>query len=518
MTEWILISSGGQEQALLPFGITVIHDTDMEADERIEQAQKARGKLWEARINEAHRSGRLYEWVSSFHPHRLPCRLAGPDLLYGSYNAGLKVIFDDGTIWLLRLPRVGKVHDGYADEKVAMEVAAINLIRKETTIPVPTIQAWGTSAQNPLALGPYIIMDFIQGGVCLNDLLKGSKGGTRLLREDLSDIEMETIYRQFAVFLLQLFKLNFDHIGSLDPPTPELSFPIRPLTWKAHDILQTGGVDTFGMICHPSSQVSSHRQLGDRRSGFSSTVEYFQYLVEQDLEQLDRQPNSVYGRFDAMAKYRSFQVLRSLIPDFIHQGYDRSNFKIICDDLGLANLIVRSRQDLTVIGVVDLEWSYIGPAQLFGSVPWWLLMDRPINPAWDCDNGEPRDITDRFFRCAGIFQRVLEEEEAKMPGHEDKELSRLVRWSESSGAMWVHMLLSNGFNDPRTFPFTKLIQHLGVDEWERRRREVSDDDATAFGSKKVMQLDQYNRDLEEMDEVQLFADGNATSKNGSGCS
>lgn len=89
-------------------------------------------------------------------------------------------------------------------------------------------------------------------------------------------------------------------------------------------------------------------------------------------------------------------------------------------------MIVRSRQDLTVIGVVDLEWSYIGPAQLFGSVPWWLLMDRPINPAWDCDNGEPREITDRFFRYSGIFQRVLVEEESKMTGHEDKELSRLV--------------------------------------------------------------------------------------------
>lgn len=207
------------------------------------------------------------------------------------------------------------------------------------------------------------------------------------------------------------------------------------------------------------------------------------------------------GKYDAIAKYRSFQVLRSLVPEFVHKDYDQSSFKLICDDLGLANLIVRSRQDLTVIGVVDLEWSYIGPAQLFGSVPWWLLMDRPSNPAWDCDNGEPREITDRYFRSSAIFQRVLEEEEAKMPGHEDKELSRLVAWSERSGAMWIHMLLSNGFNDPRTFPFAKLIQHLGVDEWERRRREVSDDDASAFGSKKVVQLDQYNRDLREMDGV-----------------
>lgn len=31
---------------------------------------------------------------------------------------------------------------------------------------------------------------------------------------------------------------------------------------------------------------------------------------------------------------------------------------------------------------------------------------------------------------------------------ENKELFKLVRWSEDSGAMWVHMLLTTSFNDP----------------------------------------------------------------------
>lgn len=223
----------------------------MEIDGRIELVQKVQGELWEDRLNETHRSGRLCAWVSSFHPDCLPCWLADNDLRYGSYNAGAKLVFGDGTVWLLRFPRGGRVHDDYADEKVAMEVAVINLIRRETTIPVPKIQAWGAATQNPLGLGPFIIMEFIHDGVSLNDLLKDVNGGTRLLREDLSDDEMETIYRQFANFLLQLFKLDFDHIGSLESPSPELRFPIRPLTWKAHDILQTGGVDTFGtLLCH----------------------------------------------------------------------------------------------------------------------------------------------------------------------------------------------------------------------------------------------------------------------------
>ncbi|WPH01398.1 Hypothetical protein R9X50_00424300 [Acrodontium crateriforme] len=109
--------------------------------------------------------------------------------------------------------------------------------------------------------------------------------------------------------------------------------------------------------------------FGDRSQGFPSTTEYCQYVVGQDWEQLVHQPNSVVGPYDAKNKYVAFKALKAVIPELVNAMYDSRNFKLICDDLSLANLIVRSRQDLTVVGVVDLEWSNIGPAQLFGSAP-----------------------------------------------------------------------------------------------------------------------------------------------------
>ena len=195
-----------------------------------------------------------------------------------------------------------------------------------------------------------------------------------------------------------------------------------------------------------------------------------------------------------MDKYRKFKVLKSLIPKFVHSEYDRTKFKIICDDLGLANLIVRSRQDLTIVGVVDFEWTYVGPAQLFGSAPWWLLMDRPTNQQWD-RNEESAKLGVRYFRYLEIFKRILEEEEART-GCEDHELSKLVHWSEQSGAMWVHMLLTSGFNHPDSFPFSKLVLHVGTSEWERREKEVSG--AEAFGAQKKLQLEQYEDELERL--------------------
>lgn len=249
------------------------------------------------------------------------------------------------------------------------------------------------------------------------------------------------------------------------------------------------------------------RSLGDRRQGFATTTEYFQHVVGQDWEQLVHQPNSIAGPYNAKSKYVAFKVLKSLIPDLVNAKYDRGKFKLICDDLGLANLIVRSKEDLTVVGVVDLEWSYIGPAQLFGSAPWWLLQDRPVNSAWDCDNNEPPKVAARYFRYLEIFKHVLEEEEAKMPGHEDKELSYLVKWSQDSGAMWLHMLLSAGFNDQCSFPFTQLRRHVGAKEWARREKEFDNRaELAAFAAQKVRKLDEYDEALEKREEYKALVD------------
>jgi hypothetical protein len=92
------------------------------------------------KVKLAHETGRLYEWMSTFQPRKLPYQLGG-GWHHGAFNVGLKFIYNDSTSWLLRFARVGRVHDDYADEKVAMEVQALRLIRQRTTIPVPKVHA-----------------------------------------------------------------------------------------------------------------------------------------------------------------------------------------------------------------------------------------------------------------------------------------------------------------------------------------------------------------------------------------
>lgn len=219
----------------------------MNVNEPLEFVNEAKGSLWIDMVHQM--SPRLPGWASTFHPDQLPCQIEHR-IFNGAYNLGLKVTFSDGVAWLVRFPRVGNISLEHADEKVAMEVEVMSLIRKNTTIPVPEIKAWDLTADNPLGLGPFIMMKFIQG-ISVNNLLRNhdAKRNTRLIKEDINEGDLEFLYRQFANFLIQLFKLDFYRIGSL--PTPETGFqvPIRPLTWKVHDIIQTGGVDTFGKAC-----------------------------------------------------------------------------------------------------------------------------------------------------------------------------------------------------------------------------------------------------------------------------
>lgn len=226
---------------------------------------------------------------------------------------------------------------------------------------------------------------------------------------------------------------------------------------------------------------------------------YFQNIIEQDWQQLRDQPNSITGELDGISKHASLSILESLISRFVNPAYEKGPFKLICDDFGPANMIVKSEKDLTIVGVVDLEWVYAGPAQLFGSAPWWLLHDRPVNEEWDYyKDGNPPEPTKRYFDCLAIFQEALANEEAKI--NQGMELSELVKWSEASGAMWLHMLLSCGFFDPFSFPCMQLRQCVGAQWWRERVNELEiRPEVKPFVADKLQDLDEYDKDVDKIE-------------------
>lgn len=263
----------------------------------------------------------------------------------------------------------------------------------------------------------------------------------------------------------------------------------------------------FSLCLYPLTSY----HLGDRNKGFLTTTEYFQHLVEQDWEQLLSQPNSVGGQSNARTKYESLSALKTLISSFVHPDYDRRCFKLVCDDLSLANVIVRSKDDLTIVGLIDLEWSYVGPAQLLGSAPWWLLGIRlnNVDTYYDKDYLE---TAARFSKYLDIFKRVLGEEEKLLSGSQGNELLKLVEWSEASGAMWFHMLLSYGFNHHQNLPFVQLQWHIGKGRWEELKAQFCGSELDAFVTKKLHQLEQYDIDEDRALELKENFDGGLMRK------
>ncbi|KIW39808.1 uncharacterized protein PV06_08392 [Exophiala oligosperma] len=432
----------------------------MDINNPIEVIHDVRKRLWIERVNQARVAGHMTSWMSSLHPKKLGCRL-DCKALNGSYNLCQRLRFCDGTTWLLRMPIVGSVCDEYADEKVAMEVEALSLLR-DKNVPVPGVIAWGLTAANPLGLGPYVVMDFVEGA-SVNTLLREQQHDTRWLRDDICDDDVEFLSRQFARILLHIFQIDFPTLGSLPTPVTVFNAPVRPLTFKAHDILQTGGVNTFG----------------DRTKGFADTADYFCHLVNQDWEQFQRQPNSGGGPTVTQAKYAAFLALHSsvTIPASLTLSFGAQTTSLWSG-----------------------SWTSNGrtPARRSSLAPWWLLQDRLNNYDTFLNKEEAPRFLGRYLRNLDVFKTVLDEEEARTPGQQTMELSRLGRHSEKSGSMWLHMLLSWGFNHPDSLPFAQLQVRLERERWKELEEGHHGKEAREFTERKLAELDKYDETVERI--------------------
>lgn len=183
----------------------------------------------------------LADWVSSFRNGH-PCEVV--ENLCGSFNWSCRVRFKDSVEWLVRFPVPGRVMDG--DEKLYREVAVMYLISEKTNIPVPKVHAWGLSKHNVLGLGPFIIMDHISGGESLGHLWRVGPE-ERILRDDISERDLRTVYRQIAGFYLELSKLEFPTVGSLSiKDDGSIRSDSGPLTLKMQEIEAHGGVKVGG--------------------------------------------------------------------------------------------------------------------------------------------------------------------------------------------------------------------------------------------------------------------------------
>lgn len=151
------------------------------------------------------------------------------------------------------------------------------------------------------------------------------------------------------------------------------------------------------------------------------------------MEQLYKQVNSVDTVDDAGAKYKFRRQFNALIPRFVNEEYNKMGPRLLCDDFRYGNMIVDNAKDLKIIAVIDWEWAYAAPYQMFCSAPRWLIITNPAE--WPTPTGAEFD---QYKACLDIFLDELEHLESESE-KDVKEPERQESESEKSCQQLEHL-------------------------------------------------------------------------------
>lgn len=357
------------------------------------------------------------------HRRGVPVELCDPKA--GAFNVSFRMKFKDGGSAIIRFPKLGATM--FPDEKVRNEVDIIRYIHQHTTIPVPFVLHWGTKEENPLGLGPFIIMEYIDYVMDLSDVLNTPGFAIKdrpILDPNVDNAKLELLYGQFADILLQLSTLQLPKIGSLvqiDDFTWEVAK--RPLSYNANELVRLGTL--------PRSKLPSASET------FQSALSYFSTLADLHLEHLTHQRNdAVDSADDCRRKYIARSLFRKLAAEgrFTTYSTDLGPFNIWCDDLRPSNVLIN--EHLQIVGVVDWEFTYAAPAEFSHGPPWWLLLEQPEYwldgiEAW----------TKVYESRLRTFLKVLREQEDRAIDRgrlkDEERLSATMQQSWESGDFWV---------------------------------------------------------------------------------
>jgi len=173
----------------------------------------------------------------------------------GAFNHCFRLRFDvsDHADWLLRFPIPGDIM--YPTEKIDQEVAVMEFIREETSIPIPKVIASGIAEGRFAGLGPFIIMEFIEGERLDEALYQDNK-----IRQEIAQSTLNLIYKQMAQIYLELFEHDFNQIGELSMSSNDRSWHVRsaPLTLKMNEGQRMTGLNLCGWNT-PLYSPLSHR-------------------------------------------------------------------------------------------------------------------------------------------------------------------------------------------------------------------------------------------------------------------
>ncbi|KAK8213130.1 kinase-like domain-containing protein [Phyllosticta paracitricarpa] len=359
----------------------------------------------------------------------------------GGFNYCFALRFEDGLQWIFRFPLPKS--SMLPQRKTEAELAVMQFIREKTSIPVPKVIASGVTEGEFEKLGPYILMEFVEGEL-LSELLLDFDDENQRMRKDIEESTLRHIYSQVAGFYLELFAHEFSAIGSLEMECLESGNAWRaasePLTFELNE---TQRMMVAAEI--PVPLVSS--------SPFTSTSEYFEHLAFQTLTSLAENKTTRLYPQEAFQNFNTAYLLRSIAQHFAAK-IEGMPHKLYCDDLRFGNIIVNDSYD--ILAIIDFEFTYAAPASFLGSPPWWLAGTEPFE--WN--DHDKKDYEAKM----DMFIDELEQEETARNDHAHA-LSRFMRQCWANGFFWYNVAVRESVKLPQVMmhclhiePFRSFLQ------------------------------------------------------------
>lgn len=279
--------------------------------------------------------------------------------------------------------------------------------------------------------------------------------------------------------------MSFAKIGSLTQDDDEDTWSVtdRPLASNMNETVQLGTL--------PRSK------LPDKGATFESSSSYLTTLANLHIRHLTHQRNDAIDSASDCCRNTSQDTSSESFPlkgTLSHPEHNSGPFKLWCDDLCPANMLVNS--NLELVSVIDWEFAYAAPVELSHAPPWWLLLEEPEH--W------PEGIDEWVTACEPRLQTFLavlrELEDALILEGRLEEHQRLLipmRESWDSGDFWVVYAVRKSFAfdvifwkylDTRFFGPTA---GLDGDGWERR--------VEFLDKEEIMEIDSFvDQKVEEM--------------------
>ena len=357
-------------------------------------------------------------------PCSISCKVIIPPLC-GSYHIVFPIEFADGMKWMLKVSANGNHFDAVAAAAIASEAQTMRMLKKETSIPVPTVYAFDTSSENPLS-APFILMEKLDGRP-LTDLWFNQE----VPKSCLEHFRIKTL-QNLAAMMVQLNKFTVSTSGSLvfgSDGTPlrlgaakvmdavaEFNKAHRRDSDKKGESAADGAANKEVKADAPNASVCvwNDNDIIYERGPFSDPKAYF-------MSNLDRPDPAI--RADTYE--RGTEKCLRLFIEWAFAGAQKHNrqFVLTHPDLDLQNILVAD--DGTITGLIDWDGVAAVPREIgCAQYPLWLMRDW-VPSRYNYDTEAGKDFSEAGYgesspaelaTYRALYAQSMEVEIAKLTG------------------------------------------------------------------------------------------------------